>query len=46
MILFMIYASYLADLLIQIVYTYSEPRILHEENILSFDNFMRMKEVG
>lgn len=46
MILFMIYASYLADVLIQIVYTYALRRMSHEENIRAFDNFMRLKEVG
>ncbi len=41
----MIYASYLADVLIMIVYTYTERRLMHEENIRSFDHFMRLKEV-
>lgn len=45
MIFFMIYASYLADVLVQVVYTYNEGRMIHEENILSFDNFMRIKDV-
>lgn len=45
MILFMVLASYVGEVLIQIVYTYSERRLFHEENIISFDNFMQLKEV-
>lgn len=45
MILFMVIASYAGEVLIQIVYTFSERRIFHEENIISFDNFMQLKEV-
>lgn len=45
MILFMVLASYVGEVLIQIMYTHTERRIFHEENILSFDNFMQLKEV-
>jgi hypothetical protein len=45
MVFFMIYASYLADVIVQVVFLYSEPRIIHEENIQNFDSFMRLKEV-
>ena len=45
MIFFMVYASYLADVIVQVVFTYNEMRIIHEENILNFDNFMKLKEV-
>jgi hypothetical protein len=45
MILFMVLASYVGEVLIQIVYTFSERRLFHEENIISFDNFMQLKEV-
>jgi hypothetical protein len=45
MILFMVLASYVGEVLIQIVYTYTERRIFHEENIISFDNFMQLKAV-
>ena len=36
MIFFMIYASYLADVIVQVVLTYTEVRVIHEENILNF----------
>jgi hypothetical protein len=45
MILFMVLASYVGEVLIQIMYTYTERRLFHEENIISFDNFMQLKEV-
>ena len=45
MIFFMIYASYLADVIVQVVYTYYEVRVIHEENILEFENFMKLKNV-
>lgn len=45
MIFFMILASYVAEVLIQIIYTYTEQRIFHEDNIISFDNFMQLKDV-
>lgn len=41
----MVLASYVGEVLIQIVYTYTERRIFHEENIISFDNFMQLKAV-
>lgn len=41
----MVLASYVGEVLIQIMYTHAERRIFHEENILSFDNFMQLKEV-
>lgn len=45
MILFMVLASYVGEVLIQIIYTHTEKRLFHEENIISFDNFMQLKEV-
>lgn len=32
-------------MLIQIVYTHTEQRIFHEENIIAFDNLMQTKQV-
>lgn len=46
MIFFVVLASYVAEVLIQIAYTYTQRRIFHEDNIISFDNFMQLKEVG
>ena len=46
MVFFMVLASYVGEVLIQIVYTFTERRTFHEENIISFDNFMKLKEVA
>lgn len=46
MIFFVVLASYVAEVLIQIAYTYTQRRIFHEDNIISFDNFMQLKNVG
>lgn len=46
MILFVVLASYVAEVIIQIAYTYTQRRIFHEDNIISFDNFMQLKNVG
>ena len=43
MVFFMVLASYVGEVLIQIVYTFTERRTFHEENIISFDNFMKLK---
>jgi hypothetical protein len=45
MIFFMLLASYVAEVLIQIIYTHTERRIFHEENIISFDHLMQLKHV-
>jgi hypothetical protein len=46
MIFFVVLASYVAEVLIQIAYTYTQRRTFHEDNIISFDNFMQVKDVG
>ena len=45
MILFMMLASYAGEVLLQIIYTNTERRIFHVENIISFDKFMKLKAV-
>ena len=46
MMLFMLLASYAAEVIIQIYYAHTERRIFHEENIISFDNLMQLKQVA
>jgi hypothetical protein len=46
MFFFVILASYVSEVVIQIIYTYTQRRIFHEDNIISFENFMQLKDVG
>ena len=46
MIFFVLLASYVSEVVIQIIYTYTQRRIFHEDNIISFENFMQLKDVG
>ena len=46
MIFFVVLASYVAEVIIMIAYTYTQRRTFHEDNIITFDNFMQLKEVG
>ena len=45
MTLFMVLASYIGDVVVEIFTTYFEPLQTHQNNILYFDNFMHVKEV-
>ena len=42
----MVLATYVTEVLIQVMYTYTQKRIFHEDNIISFENFMTLKDVG
>jgi len=46
MIFFVLLASYVSEVVIQIIYTYTQRRIFHEDNIISFENFMQLKDVS